>query len=420
VIRNALHCKKIWDKNRMEKVGKRKRLHTQICGKTKNESFHTSRGKMKKSTTFKGQPKPYGASGHFYEPRRHSLQARGIRTGSKVHLINAYSSLKPFKTVKYNDPEFKPFSDGLAYYKGKMYGTKEDLKYMPREVRLIDLDKDTDKDKVPDAVDCDPNDPTKQDNPRTFNVGKGIQIVAEYKPSRDGFNHVAKLYVDGELVDEKKTHYINRTWESYEYQSVMQQLVNKTKELTPEQKELAQKVLKKDHTDWTEFKTVGMIASLGEVFGQTKKEKNDWKERMIKAGLGGKGLQMPDDWDTLSENEKEKRLNKVIDLAREVPKKAEPEIKQDYGKLPSGYEYELEPRYDARQSFYGKANVRQEDGKKVLRSYNTDVAYIKDGKAHVGGTYSPTTLRHIKEFLKQNGFEAETSKQIMKDYGGEE
>jgi hypothetical protein len=37
--------------------------------------------------------------------------------------------------------------------------------------------------------------------------------------------------------------------------------------------------------------------------------------------------------------------------------------------------------------------------------------------AEVYGTYSSTTLRHIKEFLKQNGFKAESSKQIMADYG---
>jgi len=36
---------------------------------------------MAKSTTFKGQAKPMGKSGHFYEPRRHSLQAKGIKTG---------------------------------------------------------------------------------------------------------------------------------------------------------------------------------------------------------------------------------------------------------------------------------------------------------------------------------------------------
>lgn len=85
--------------------------------------------------------------------------------------------------------------------------------------------------------------------------------------------------------------------------------------------------------------------------------------------------------------------------------------------------YELTPMYDNRASFYGKAHVIEQysdDGKVVitLRSYSTDVARInEDGSAKVYGTYSQTTLRHIKEFLKQNGFKAENSKQIMADYG---
>jgi hypothetical protein len=37
---------------------------------------------MAKSTTFKGQPKPLGKSGHYYETRRHELQGRGIKTGN--------------------------------------------------------------------------------------------------------------------------------------------------------------------------------------------------------------------------------------------------------------------------------------------------------------------------------------------------
>lgn len=81
-----------------------------------------------------------------------------------------------------------------------------------------------------------------------------------------------------------------------------------------------------------------------------------------------------------------------------------------------GSSYELEPRYDSRKSFYGKARVEIEDGNKKLYSYNTLVAEIKDGRAIVHGTYSQTTLRHIKEFLKQEGFKAETSKQMIKDY----
>jgi hypothetical protein len=79
--------------------------------------------------------------------------------------------------------------------------------------------------------------------------------------------------------------------------------------------------------------------------------------------------------------------------------------------------HHLAPQYDSRKSFYGKAKVREENGAMILTSYTTDVAKIENGKAVVYGTYSPTTLRHIKEFLRQNGFKAENSKQIMADYG---
>ena len=80
--------------------------------------------------------------------------------------------------------------------------------------------------------------------------------------------------------------------------------------------------------------------------------------------------------------------------------------------------YELTTQYDSRKSFYGKAQVINTRDSNLLYSYNTLVAEIDgSGKAKVNGTYSATTLRHIKEFLKQNGFKAETSKQIMADYG---
>lgn len=40
------------------------------------------------------------------------------------------------------------------------------------------------------------------------------------------------------------------------------------------------------------------------------KEKNDWKLRMLKAGI--QGLDIPDDWNGLDENTKTERLDKVI------------------------------------------------------------------------------------------------------------
>jgi hypothetical protein len=60
------------------------------------------------------------------------------------------------------------------------------------------------------------------------------------------------------------------------------------------------------------FSSIAMVAKLGEILTDDKKESNDWKARMLKAGLGDKGLIMPDDWNTLPEEEKTKRLDNVI------------------------------------------------------------------------------------------------------------
>lgn len=82
--------------------------------------------------------------------------------------------------------------------------------------------------------------------------------------------------------------------------------------------------------------------------------------------------------------------------------------------------YDLAPVTDPRKSFYGKAKVVTDDnGGEQLYSYNTLVAEMKDGKPVVYGTYSMTTLRHIKEWLKGHGFKAENAKQIMADYGAD-
>jgi hypothetical protein len=86
-------------------------------------------------------------------------------------------------------------------------------------------------------------------------------------------------------------------------------------------------------------------------------------------------------------------------------------------------QYDLSANYDSRASFYGKARVNVEGAVMQLVSYSTTVAEITtlpsgQKTASVFGTYSQTTLRHIKEFLLQNGFKADNSKQIMADYGG--
>ena len=64
--------------------------------------------------------------------------------------------------------------------------------------------------------------------------------------------------------------------------------------------------------------------------------------------------------------------------------------------------YELEARFDARKSFYGKAHViDHEDGTFELQSYDTIVSRCVNGKVEELGKFSNTTTRHQKEFRKQ-------------------
>jgi hypothetical protein len=106
-------------------------------------------------------------------------------------------------------------------------------------------------------------------------------------------------------------------------------------------------------------------------------------------------------------------------VAKELLDGAMDEIEFEGDSLTEAPIYDLDTQYDSRRSFYSKAKVDTgDDGdKNKLYSYNTLVAEIVDGKPVVHGTYSATTLRHIKEWLKQLGYRADSAKQIMQDYG---
>lgn len=82
---------------------------------------------------------------------------------------------------------------------------------------------------------------------------------------------------------------------------------------------------------------------------------------------------------------------------------------------------ELQAVYDGRKSFYGKAHLIETDQKIDLQSYDTIVAtYIKEeNKLVLTGDYSPTTLRHQKEFANQLGFDFKNKKDLFDKYGKE-
>mgnify|MGYP007099472966 CR=1 FL=1 len=147
--------------------------------------------------------------------------------------------------------------------------------------------------------------------------------------------------------------------------------------------------------------------SYDKVFDNYKKDIKHMKDFLSKKGISDAEI---------AELEKNTGLNgnalrkKIIDLG------FEDEFKKEVGKLTEAPI--LEPRYDARKSFYNKAETREENGETILSSYGVDVAKIKDGKVTLfpKWDFSQTTVRRVKEFLRQNGFKADGRVQIAKDY----
>lgn len=148
-------------------------------------------------------------------------------------------------------------------------------------------------------------------NTKRFEVGN-YSIVCQTQNTSYGFRHVAEAKpLDGwETIATAKACYYNRTWESFEYQSVLKAIIDKLDIPETEAilylKQLENAELEKVNDG---FRLVASVARLGEVLADTQAEKNKWKARMLKAGLP---LDFPSDWESLSEEEKETRLNKVI------------------------------------------------------------------------------------------------------------
>jgi len=60
-----------------------------------------------------------------------------------------------------------------------------------------------------------------------FKISDRIEIICESQKTRYGFRHLATLFIDDNEREKSKCCYYNRTWESYEFQSVLFNVVDK-------------------------------------------------------------------------------------------------------------------------------------------------------------------------------------------------
>ena len=149
-----------------------------------------------------------------------------------------------------------------------------------------------------------------------FKIDEKFEIVCEAAKTRNGFKHTATLLRNGRELAKAKVNYLNRTWESYEFETVLSKVVQqavKLRVISDDERHEMSEFIRNGKQDMSEFKRIAAIAQMGEILAKNQKEKNDWKTRMLKAGLEGRGLIMPNDWDELDEATKEVRLNRAIE-----------------------------------------------------------------------------------------------------------
>lgn len=150
---------------------------------------------------------------------------------------------------------------------------------------------------------------------KTFNPEPHIEVRCGRQNTSYGFRHLAEVYSGYRKIASAKACYYNRTWESYEFQSVAHAALRKA---YPED-------LAKIYCDTIDGKgkedalsgvrTIGFVAAMGSILATGQEAQNDWKLRMLKAGLGD-SINMPDDWASLSEDEKTRRLDGAISELR--------------------------------------------------------------------------------------------------------
>jgi len=143
---------------------------------------------------------------------------------------------------------------------------------------------------------------------QTFKLSDSYTVVCNWKKTRNGFKHEAALMQNGLMVFKTKICYLNRTWESFEFESVLRKLVSTYFE-GKEQEAFKEKIKTFGGRGNDQLRNMSMVAAMGAIFGKDEKEKNDWKKRFLKLAHG---IDFPDDFDSLSEEEKQRRLDGAI------------------------------------------------------------------------------------------------------------
>jgi len=61
---------------------------------------------------------------------------------------------------------------------------------------------------------------------KIFTLDKNYNVVCNWKNTRSGFKHIATLCRNGIEIGDTKICYLNRTWESFKYESILKKIID--------------------------------------------------------------------------------------------------------------------------------------------------------------------------------------------------
>src|SRR4030067_1351476 len=102
---------------------------------------------------------------------------------------------------------------------------------------------------------------------RECKIDKHNSIIAKAESTRSGFRHVVILMRDGREIDRSKVTYQNRTWESFEFETALNKMLNKHPEIKPAvKKRFFEHASGREHERGeSQFRQTAAIASLGDL-----------------------------------------------------------------------------------------------------------------------------------------------------------
>lgn len=77
---------------------------------------------------------------------------------------------------------------------------------------------------------------------KVINLSDNLNLILETTKTRQGFKHIARLVENRKEPIKATINYINRTWETFEYELVIKKVLNLTNYLEKEKEALLNKI----------------------------------------------------------------------------------------------------------------------------------------------------------------------------------